>query len=458
MTQLSILKEKEIFLIFDFKSINNINDEEIDDIVSSHVSERQHLEFKITINIKDDADKIEFLHDIISFANSGGGYIIVGIRDDGNGKAQKYEPDLVGNTEKIKQVIMSLAHEYISERIEGLEVVTRQIKENPIIIIRIPDSDRLPHMVIYNNRTDFYSRYNDGKKEMTYGEIREAFRKDALALQLTRIENTMSEIFNEQRKEKQEKVVLEAVEKGTIPELATLPSANIIVNIKNKQFMAEIGQNPYFRISITPSNPDGEIIDIDSLEIIQLLQYPPGSRRNGWNMENSYDRIVKLGMSWIHGEKSSEYLELHTNGHMEFWTPLTRLFCWRQSEEEFRVRPRLYPYAVVEYPTTFLRLYRAVIDKIIYKDDFIMSLQYHNLKGYILLPYGPGSVGYMFPKSDLKPFDQENLDILNIPLINNFIPDKESYKMLTIFYSKFGYDSEVVPFYNREKQIFIFPE
>jgi len=133
-------------MIFDFKPIHNITDDEIIDLVKNHICERQHLDYKITLNLKEDNDRLEILHDIVSFANSGGGYIIIGIRDDGKGKAQKFEPELVGEIEKIKQTIMSLCQDYISERIEGLEVVPRRVKENLIVLIRIPDSERIPHM------------------------------------------------------------------------------------------------------------------------------------------------------------------------------------------------------------------------------------------------------------------------------------------------------------------------
>lgn len=162
-------------MIFDGKPLDEISDQEIDLIVKEHKAERQHLEFKVTINYKDDPDKIELLRDITSFANGAGGYIIIGIRDDGRGKAQKYEPTRVGNIEQIKKVIISLCQDHISERIDGLEIMTREVERNPIIIVRIPPSTRKPHMITFQNKTDFYCRYQDGKREMTLGEIKEAF-------------------------------------------------------------------------------------------------------------------------------------------------------------------------------------------------------------------------------------------------------------------------------------------
>ena len=167
-------------MIFDGRPIDEIADSEIDRLVSEHISERQHLEFKVTVNHQNDEDRLELLRDVSSLANAGGGYIIIGIRDDGKGQAQTYEPSLVGNTQKIKQAIMSLCLDHISDRIDGLEVKSCTVNSNPLVIVRIPTSIRVPHMVTFQHRTDFYTRYEDGKKEMTLSEIREAFNPDLL--------------------------------------------------------------------------------------------------------------------------------------------------------------------------------------------------------------------------------------------------------------------------------------
>ena len=76
-------------MIFEGKSLTNISDDEIEEIVRKHVSEHQHLEFKVTVNLSDDKNKREVLRDITSFANASGGYLIIGVRDDGKGRAQK---------------------------------------------------------------------------------------------------------------------------------------------------------------------------------------------------------------------------------------------------------------------------------------------------------------------------------------------------------------------------------
>jgi len=167
-------------MIFDHKSVHEITDEEIDALVRNHVQERQHLEFKATVNLRTDDEKHELLKDVASMANGGGGYLVIGMRDDGKGKAQTYASDLKLDGERVKRSMTNLCHTYISQRIQGLEVQSRIVKSHPVVIVRVPASDDAPHMVTFNETTGFYNRYSDGKRSMTVDEIRDAFSQYSL--------------------------------------------------------------------------------------------------------------------------------------------------------------------------------------------------------------------------------------------------------------------------------------
>jgi predicted HTH transcriptional regulator len=75
-------------MIFDERLLNDISDDDISNLVQEHQQEDQHLEFKLTIDCKSHDGKFETLCDIVSIANAGGGYLIIGVRDDGKGRAQ----------------------------------------------------------------------------------------------------------------------------------------------------------------------------------------------------------------------------------------------------------------------------------------------------------------------------------------------------------------------------------
>ncbi len=443
-------------MIFDGKSLYDIKDEEINNLVQSHVTERQHLEFKVTINHKEDSERIELLRDIVSLANGGGGYIIVGIKDDGKGKAIKFEPDLVGNTEAIKKAIISLSHDHISERIEGMEVVTRVVKSNPLVIVRVPSSERIPHMSTYKNRTDFYTRYQDGKREMTMGEIREFFNKDKVNLRLSKIEKQLSKLSIGLKDEEMRKEIYTGVDSISDIELINIEDGKSLRNISLKNFENEVGNKPYFWIAATPQNPSHELFKVDEEKFRKLIKEPPGSRQNGWNIEDFYSDIERFGSGIRRGDKDNKYLIVLENGHMEFWTPLDGHFCWRQPPEEFKVRPRLYPYPVTEFPTTFLRLYRALVDLSKLDDSYYMTVCYKNLKGYILLPYSPNSNGFFYVDREIKPFEKKDIRIFRKDISSDFKPDLTAYSIIKRVYAYFGLEEKTIPFFNDEAKLFVF--
>ena len=443
-------------MIFDGRPISEISDDEINGLVVNHMSERQHLEFKITINYRDDEGRIELLRDIVSLANGGGGYLIVGVRDDGKGKAQKYEPDLVGDTERTKKSIMSLCNDHISERIDGLEVVTREVGGNPLVVARVPVSDRVPHMVTYRNRTDFCTRYHDGKREMTIGEIREFFTQDLVGRRLTTIETYLRQIITDESLDRERDRALQRIQEGASPQFLTIENGTVLSEAAFEAFRTETQDTPYFWMAATPVSPRANAVDVDSDTIRNLLRNPPGSRYGGWNMDAFSMSVQRFAEGVRGGFKDYRYMHLLENGHAEFWSPLNETFCWNQSPEEFRQRPRLYPYPVTEIPTTFLRLYRAILGAAELTGAFLVTLHYRNLKGYTLPPYSPRAIGFAHPSIEPQLFDGEHLVVPVMQVSHNFEPDKVAYDLIRYVYATFEHGPDTIPFFNRDTNLFTF--
>lgn len=426
-------------MIFDGKPIDEITDEELDAIVQENIRERQHLEFKVAVNYRDDGDRLELLRDIGSLANGGGGYVIIGIRDDGQGRALKFEPSLVGDTARIAKSIASLCQDHIRERIDGLEIRERNVKGNPLVVVRVPSSLGIPHMVTFSNRTDFYCRYQDGKREMTYGEIKDAFVGDYVALSLSKIEAQLVALTP---------TPVEAQPEST-QELLGIDDGHRLAEVTFKRFRDEIGGNPFFRIAVTPANPKSSLIAPSSSAIRKLIEAPPGSRPNGWNMDLRPAQVELFGAGIRRGIKNFGYLELLKNGHMEFWSPLDKHFCWKQSEEERSKRPTLYSYPVVEYPVTFLRVYKELVNQVPIENDLLINLCYVNVKGYNLRPYAPGSVGFAFNKTT-SAYDELHIILPEKRVERKFDPDKTAYCLIEQVFNSFGLEAKVIPFFTEE--------
>lgn len=434
-------------MIFDGRPVDEIRDDEITRLVRRHVSERQHVEFKATFEYRKDAAKQELLRDVVAMANGGGGYLIIGVRDDGYGRAQAFsEPALMERPDSIVRAIRSLCHNHISERIEGIEIRRRNVNGNSVVIVRVPVSGRRPHMVTLNHRTDFVTRVEDGKREMSLGEIRESFVNAPMGLRLDRIDARLSDMFQTQRRIDGKKELAEALATGASDALLREEDGHVVAEVMRERFEADVGNSPYLWLSATAVAPRRHLIALDRPEVAELLSRPPGSRPNGWNMAD-LDYSRRRSMNGVElGAKEDAYLEVYENGHMEFWRTIGEVFCRDQSAEERRVRPRLYPYAVVEYPVSFLRLASAILSTAGYSGEVLIQLQYRNIGGHVLRPGRPREIVFESPLNPSTPFAEPHLLIGPIRVPWNRAPDEVGLNLLKFVYRAFGVGVDGIPF------------
>lgn len=304
-------------------------------------------------------------------------------------------------------------------------------------------------MIKFDRRTDFYSRYDDGKREMSLPEIRSAFQPDRARIRLDSISHKVNEILR--RLPVEVPITTEitgepVVTRRTKPFFpTTFSNGKDLAGATHKRLVEETNGNPYFWIAATPVTLTNNGIGASSPKIRDIINNPPGSRPMGWNMGLSA-AINNIPDGIERGPKDFEYLALYTNAHIEFWTPLGQNFCWRQEKEGYEKRPELYPYPVVEYPVTFLRLYKAIVEASNLNGDFIINLSYLNLRRYRLRPFAPRQQGYIFA-NDVKPFNHDDLILPPIEINHPFDPDTVAYQLLVKAYSAFGLSSDTIPFY-----------
>jgi len=156
------------------KVIDAVTKADIEELVNNQVRELRHIEYKQTLPGGKDDDKKEFLADVSSFANAGGGDLIYGIEESaGNPTAA------VGVSCNLDQEILrleSMIRTGIEPRIIGFK--TQPIEgfpQGPVLIIRIPRSWSGPHLVSFKNSSRFFTRSTNGKYQMDVTEIRSAF-------------------------------------------------------------------------------------------------------------------------------------------------------------------------------------------------------------------------------------------------------------------------------------------
>ncbi|WP_419860317.1 helix-turn-helix domain-containing protein [Candidatus Palauibacter sp.] len=434
-------------MIFDGRPLDEIPDDEIAGLVEAHVSERQHLEFKATFDYKNDDARLELLRDVVSMANGGGGYLIFGVRDDGHGRAQCFaETAFMSNSDSMLKSIRDLCHVHISEHIEGIEIGERDVKGSTVILVRVPVSGRRPHMVTLGDRTSFWTRAEAGKRAMSLGEIREAFLNNPTGRRLDRIDASLSHVVQILTRDKSKKELRDASRAGVSDALLREADGRVLADFMLERFEIEVGKNPYFWLAATPTKPRQGFLALDEPKIASILSAPPASRRDGWNMGGLYHSRQRSLTGLALGLKDDTYLQVFENGHIEFRTPLNDRFCRMQSEEERRLRPRLYPYPVVEYPVSFLHLVAALFHHADYADDTLIQLQYRNAAGYILRPGQPDEIGFLFPPHSSTPFVGPHLVLGPMPVPVTFNPDDVAFSLLKGVYRAFEVDPKRIPF------------
>lgn len=134
-------------------------------------AETKHIEYKRNLPGRPDNERKEYLYDVSSFANSDGGYLIFGVKED-QGKPTEI-PGIPGINP--------------DEEIRRLEAMLRDGIRPPVIVetaalaladgsyafvMRIAKSWNPPHQVTFQNAFRFYARSSNGKYLLGVDELR----------------------------------------------------------------------------------------------------------------------------------------------------------------------------------------------------------------------------------------------------------------------------------------------
>jgi len=158
------------------KSISQINEEDIQILIDNQEKESSILEYKQEL-IGNDKEKKEISKDISAMANTGGGYLIIGVKEK-DGKAIG-----ISGTER------KIGRQPVEEWIEGvlisnvrpkLTIIPKVINiksnnEKAIMVIHIPQSTRRPHMVTSGGKNAYYRRHNYQATYADEHEVRSMF-------------------------------------------------------------------------------------------------------------------------------------------------------------------------------------------------------------------------------------------------------------------------------------------
>lgn len=160
-------------MAIDNKPLDLIDESDLQSMIG--IPESKVVEYKKAIFGNGHEEVREFLSDVSSFANAGGGHLVFGIREE-EGVAVEVCGLQDINADDEKGRIENILRDNIEPRIPSIGIQVVPLEASGVaVVMRIPRSWSLPHVVNYQKHWKFYSRHSAGKYPLDVGEVRTAF-------------------------------------------------------------------------------------------------------------------------------------------------------------------------------------------------------------------------------------------------------------------------------------------
>jgi predicted HTH transcriptional regulator len=139
------------------KALDDINAADIQSLIGSDIREGRTLDDKQVLPGETGDEKREFLADVSSFANTSGGDIVFGMREEEGVAAEILGiagTDLDAAILRMDSIIATGIQPRVRHRIQPV----RSALAGPVVIIRIERSSIGPHRVVFRGHDKFYAR------------------------------------------------------------------------------------------------------------------------------------------------------------------------------------------------------------------------------------------------------------------------------------------------------------
>jgi len=261
------------------KLLDSIQEADLQELVYNRVREIKSVEYKQAMPGNSDGEKREFLYDVSSFANASGGDLIYGMKE-ADGVAAEVCGLQLSNVDGEILRLEGIIRTGIEPRISGLAIHPVTLQDKGVaIIIRVPRSFALPHVVKHGGTFKFYSRNSAGKYQLDVAELRTLFA----------LSETIAERIRNFRLERLGKIVA-----GESPVMAN--------------------NNPKVILHIVPAGAFDPAVRLD----LSRIAFDTGAMKpmgcGGWDHRYNFDGFL----SYAHGKEGTfSYTQVFHQGSIE---------------------------------------------------------------------------------------------------------------------------------------------
>ena len=147
-----------------------ITEDDLLTLIAAQVCEGKTVDYKQALHGNLYDDKKEFLADVSSFANAAGGHLVFGMKEQGGMPVELCGLQGINADKEINRLESSI-RDGIKPRIPGLVLRPVPLHNGGIaVVVRIPRSWALPHVLDFQGHWRFYSRNSIGKYPLDIGK------------------------------------------------------------------------------------------------------------------------------------------------------------------------------------------------------------------------------------------------------------------------------------------------
>jgi hypothetical protein len=328
--------------------------------------EGYHLDYKGEFGNLDKTKK-ELSKDITAFANTGGGYLVIGV--DKHYKITGIDKTVQNKEidEWINQILSSNSelHVFYFEP----KIISIPESEKVIVVIYVPESTKKPHIVTeWNN---YHIRVNDSSKSANYSQIRDMFE----------FSKNRTDEFNEFLKRRN---------------IADEDSLDFGVNKNSSKLFSEMPAKtdlpkPIVLFSLIPKYLNEDKINLPVNEFKNWLEknskgYEPKSSMSLFYVNYDYDlKLNGIVLKKLRNEEMISYFEILNNGYAEAGLSSWVTYPYEEREKEQRIAGYLYLTQIIGYEMVMLGFARRLYELAKYYDEVLLQLSFVNVLNYKLL-------------------------------------------------------------------------